>query len=120
MSHEFSDRVFAAVDAMKAEAFAEFFAESGRMVFGNAEPMVGRAAIAAGVGGFFSSIQGLRHELVNEWSVDASTIVESLVTYRRLDDKTVTVPGVSIWRRGDDGLIEDYRIYVDLAPLYAP
>ncbi len=25
---------------------------------------------------------------------------------------------VSIWTTGDDGLITDYRIFVDLAPLY--
>lgn len=120
MSHKFSDRVFAIVDAMKIEAFAELFADSGRFVFANAEPLIGRPAIVAGLSGFFSSIQGIRHELVNEWSVDADTTVESLVTYRRPDDKTVTVPAVSIWRPGDDGLITDYRIYVDLAPLYVP
>lgn len=119
MSHELSERLFATVDAMKTHAFVEFLAEDARFVFGNGEPMVGRPAIVAGLDGFFSTIHGLQHELVNEWSVDADTIVESRVTYQRLDGGTVTVPAVSIWHVGDDGLIIDYRVYVDLAPLYA-
>lgn len=122
MSHvpsALSDRVFAAVDAMKADALVELFAEDGRFVFGNNDPLHGHTAIAAGLEGFFASIQGLRHELVHEWNVQADTIVESRVTYTRLDGSTVTVPGVSIWHLGDDGLITDYRVFVDLAPLYA-
>jgi uncharacterized protein (TIGR02246 family) len=118
-SQGLSDRVFAAVDAMKPDAFVEFFAEDGRFVFGNSEPLHGRQAIVAGLDGFFATIQGLRHELVHEWIVRADTIVESRVTYTRLDGGTVTVPAVSIWQLGDDGLIADYRIFVDLAPLYA-
>ncbi|GAB3413919.1 nuclear transport factor 2 family protein [Flindersiella endophytica] len=114
-----SDRVFAAVDAMKADAFVEFFAEDGRFVFGNNEPLLGHPAIAAGLEGFFATIQGLQHEPVHEWIVRSDTIVESRVTYTRLDGGTVTVPAVSIWQLGDDGLITDYRIFVDLAPLYA-
>jgi hypothetical protein len=35
-----------------------------------------------------------------------------------MDDRRVTVPAVTIYRRGVD-LIDDYRIYVDLAPVYA-
>ena len=36
-----------------------------------------------------------------------------------MDDRQVTVPAVTIYRRGGDDLIDDYRIYVDLAPVYA-
>ena len=35
-----------------------------------------------------------------------------------MDDRQVTVPAVTIYRRGND-LIDDYRVYVDLAPVYA-
>jgi hypothetical protein len=120
MAHELSDRLFAVIDTMKADTIVEFLAEDARLVFGNGEPMVGRPAIVAGLEGFFSTIQDLRHQAVHQWTVQADTIVESVVTYQRLDDKTVTIPAVSIWHLGDEGLITDYRIYVDLAPLYAP
>jgi hypothetical protein len=32
------------------------------------------------------------------------------VTYTRRDDKQVTIPAVSIWRVGADGLIVDFRV----------
>ena len=46
-------------------------------------------------------------------------LVEVEVTYRRLDDKSVSVPAASIWHARDDGLIEDYRVFFDLTPVYA-
>ena len=46
-------------------------------------------------------------------------IIQKLeVTYTRRDGKTVTVPAVNLLRVSD-GLIADYEIYVDLAPVYA-
>jgi hypothetical protein len=41
------------------------------------------------------------------------------VTYDRLDGKTVTVPAVTMWHVTGDGLIDDYSVYLDLAPVYA-
>jgi hypothetical protein len=120
MPSEQTKQVFRTVDTMRPDAFAGLFSENGTMVFGNAQPMIGRAAIAAGVQQFFSTIGSLRHEIVNDWQVGADTIAEAAVTYRRLDDRTVTVTAVSIWHTDADDLIDNYRVYVDLAPLYAP
>ena len=46
------------------------------------------------------------------------TVVEAKVTYRRKDNREVTVPVVTIYRAPGE-LIDDYRIYIDLAPLFA-
>jgi hypothetical protein len=89
------------------------------MVFGNGEPMVGRAAVVAGSEAFLATVRELRHHLRNEWTVAATTIAETDVTYARLNGKDVTIPVVSIWHRGDDDLIIDYRVFLDLAPVYA-
>jgi len=118
MAHEFTEGMFTVIDRKDTAGFAEFFTEDAEFVFGNAAPLCGRAAISAGLGPFFDSIAGLGHEITREWVVDGTHIVEALVTYRRLDGTTVTVPAVSIFRRGRQ-LIDDYRIYVDLAPLVA-
>jgi ketosteroid isomerase-like protein len=120
MSHETTQRVFQTVDSMQPDSIADLLAEDARMVFGNADPLVGREAITAGVQGFFSTIAGLRHRIIKDWRVGADTIAETEVTYRRLDDKEVSVPVVSIWHTRDDGLISDYRVFFDLAPVYAP
>jgi SnoaL-like domain len=120
MAEDQTRKLFAAVDTKDEGAFGSFLAENARLTFGNAEPLVGRESIVAGIGGFFSTIGGLSHRIVNQWYAGADTVAETEVTYQRLDGTSVAVPAVSIWRTRADGLIDDYRIFVDLAPLYAP
>ncbi|MEU8378000.1 nuclear transport factor 2 family protein [Streptosporangium sp. NPDC048865] len=120
MTDDAARRVFRVVDSFDPEAFARLLAEDATLVFGNAEPMAGREAVVTGLRAFFSTIGGLRHRIVRSWQAGADVIAETEVTYRRLDGRDVTVAAVSIWRTRDDGLIADYRIFVDLAPLYAP
>jgi ketosteroid isomerase-like protein len=119
MPTELTGRVFAAVDARDAAEFSRFFTDEGRLVFGNAEPIVGTAAIVEGVDQFFATIKGLHHQVVNEWVTGADTVVELQVTYERLDGRSVSIPAVSIWHVDQDGLIDDYRIFFDLTPVYA-
>ncbi|MEU9836589.1 nuclear transport factor 2 family protein [Streptosporangium sp. NPDC048047] len=111
--------VFQVVDSFDPDEFALLLTEDATLVFGNAEPLAGREAIVAGLRAFYSTIGGLRHRIVRSWQVDADVIAETEVTYRRLDGKDTSVVAVSIWRTRDDGLITDYRIFVDLAPVYA-
>jgi ketosteroid isomerase-like protein len=110
--------VFADVDRMDAKAFASYLAEDCVLRFANADKVVGRSAIEEAIAGFFTTIKGLSHHIVEQWEVDDTTIVQFETTYTRMDDRPVTVPAVTIYRRGSD-LIDDYRIYVDLAPVYA-
>ena len=112
--------VFRLVDAQDAEGNAALFAADGRFVMGNNGPAQGREAIVAGSKAFFTMVKGIRHQLLHEWTVGAETIAETDVTYLRQDGKEVTVPAVSIWRVGEDGLIVDYRVFVDQAPVFAP
>lgn len=116
---DFAREVFRRVDGFDPADFAELFAQDGKLVFANGDPMVGPAAIDAGVRTFFTTIKGLRHEIVSEWHQQGDTILELAVTYDRLDGKQVTIPVVTIYHRRDDGLIDDYRVFFDLAPVYA-
>jgi hypothetical protein len=120
MPNERVERIFQIIDSMQPGAITDLLAEDATFVFGNAEPLVGREAIDAQLEHFFSTIKGLQHRITNDWQVGTDTIVEIDVTYRRLDDKMVSVPAVSIWHTGDEGLITSYRVFVDLAPVYAP
>ena len=70
--------VLARVDGMDVTESVKLFAESATVTFGNAEPMVGDA-IETGIAAFYSSIAGLRHRLLNEWSVGRDTIAETAV-----------------------------------------
>jgi ketosteroid isomerase-like protein len=110
--------LFADVDRMDAKAFASYLAEDCVLRFANADEVVGREAIEAAIAGFFTTIEGLSHRIIEQWEIDDTTIVQNEATYTRTDDREVTVPAVTIYRRSAD-LIDDYRIYVDLAPVYA-
>jgi ketosteroid isomerase-like protein len=109
--------VFADVDRMDAKAFASYLAEDCVLRFGNADEVAGREAIEVAIAGFFTTIKGLSHRVLEEWNVDDTTIVQCESTYTRMDDRQVTLPAVTICRRGGE-LIDDYRIYVDLSPVY--
>ncbi len=110
--------VFADVDRMDAKAFASHLAEDCLLRFGNADEVAGRGAIEEAIAGFFTTINGISHQIVDQWDVDNTTIIQLEATYTRKDDRKVTLPAVAVWRRGSE-LIDDYRIYVDLGPVYA-
>ena len=110
--------IFADIDSKNAEGFASRLSENARMRIGSADPIFGPAAVVAGLTQFFGMIKALQHETVEKWEAGDTLIVESEVTYTRLDDSQITVPAVSILRRGAEA-IDDYRIFIDLGPVLA-
>ncbi|WP_433734083.1 nuclear transport factor 2 family protein [Nocardia sp. CA-129566] len=108
-----------AVDSLDAKGFAEHFAPDGKITFGNIPTLEGRNAVEAGCAGFFGTIDGMHHDIVNEWVVGKDTIVELVVTYTRKDGRKVPIPVVSIWTIADSGLIDEYRVFFDLTPVFA-
>jgi ketosteroid isomerase-like protein len=119
MASDFTTKVFGLVDDQDAAAVAALFAADGSITFGNNPPLVGAEQIEAGIRGFYGTIGGLSHDVVQEWNMDGDSVIELRVTYTRRDGATVTIPCVSIWNRAADGLIATYRVYFDLTPVYA-
>jgi ketosteroid isomerase-like protein len=111
--------LFALVDSMDVVTIAALFAEDGRVVFGNSQPIAGIDDIITGLTAFFDTIAGLHHEIVNEWNVGDDTIVEFRVTYDRKDGQQVTIPCVTIFHVDAAGKIDAYRVYFDVTPIYA-
>jgi ketosteroid isomerase-like protein len=111
--------MFRDIDRMDADAWAAYLAPDAVMRFGNADPVHGRQACRDALQGFYDTIAGLRHEVSGQWEDDASTVVEATVTYTRGDGREVAVPVVTIYRTNSDDLIADYRVYIDLAPVFA-
>lgn len=120
MSAELTHRIFKAIDAQDLSIVPEIFAEDASQTFGNADPLVGHDAIVAGSKAFLATVKDLSHRVTREWYAGDDGIVETEVTYHRLDGKSVTLPAVSIYHVRPDGLIDDYRVYFDVAPIYAP
>jgi ketosteroid isomerase-like protein len=111
--------LFAVVDSMDVAALTSLFAEYARVVFGNGQPMVGSDEIRAGLTAFFATIAGLHHEIIQEWHIGDDSVIELKVTYDRKDGQQVTIPCASIFHMAGAGKIDDYRVYFDVAPIYA-
>jgi len=111
------ERLFRVIDARDADGFVAALTADAEFRFGNAPAVRGRDAIRAAVAGFFGSIGGCRHRLLNTWSAPGSAVCEGEVTYTRLDGLAVTVPFADVFElRGDR--IAAYRIYMDNGPLF--
>jgi ketosteroid isomerase-like protein len=110
--------IFAAIDACDADKFIAYLSPDVRFRFGNADPAVGRAAVKEGVEGFWTTIDGLTHHIIDVYHAGDTVIARIDVEYRRLDGKSVTVPNCDILVFDGD-LVRDWQIYIDLAPVFA-
>ncbi len=111
-------KVFADIDAFDPDKFVAHLTPDVTFRFGNADPVTGRAAVKETVAGFFSTIDGLTHHIMNVWEIDDTVVAQIDVEYRRKDGKTVTVPNADILVYDGD-LVRDWQIYIDMAPLFA-
>ena len=111
-------QIFADIDAFDPDKFVAHLTPDAKFRFANADPVTGRAAVREAVAGFFSTIDGLTHHILNVWDSGDTTIVQIDVEYRRKDGKTVTMPNADILVFDGD-LVRDWQIYIDVAPVYA-
>ena len=111
-------KLFASIDAMDTEGFLGFIAPDAEFRFGSTPPVKGHDGIRAAVEGFFSSFAALSHNLQRVVADDNGVVCEGEVTYTRHDGSNITLPFCNVFDV-DDGLISLYRIYIDVAPLYA-
>ena len=111
--------LFAAIDAKDVDGFAEFLTPDASFRFGSAPAAAGADAIREAVGGFFTSIKALEHTVTRAFADGSTLFCEGSVTYTRHDDSAVTLPFADVFEMSADGLITDYKIYMDIAPLYA-
>ncbi|MCO6466212.1 MAG: nuclear transport factor 2 family protein [Bradyrhizobiaceae bacterium] len=110
--------LFAAIDAKDADTFVTYFTNNGTFRFGNADPVVSTENIHAAVSGFFDSIKGLKHEVVDTKANDGVVCSHGYVTYTRHNDTTLRVPFCNVFNMDGDK-IKDYLIFIDTSALYA-
>ncbi len=110
--------IFADIDAFDPDKFVAHLTPDAKFRFGNADPVTGRPAVKEGVAGFFSTIDGLTHHILNVYESGDTVIVQIDVEYRRRDGKSVTVPNADILVFDGD-LVRDWQIYIDVAPVFA-
>jgi ketosteroid isomerase-like protein len=111
--------MFAALDRGDVPGYLTFLAENASLRFGNNAPVVGKLAIKESLDAFYKCFNWVSHDHVATWTARDGAAVEANVSYEKPDGSTVHVPAVTICRFGADQKITDYRIFVDLAPLFA-
>jgi ketosteroid isomerase-like protein len=110
--------VFAAFDASDVAALATFVTDDVRLRLGNSPESRGRSAFIEAVNAFHRSVAGVHHEILSVYSDGNVAIVEFDVHYTRHDGRSVTLPCCNVFRIRD-GLIAEYRSYMDATPVYA-
>jgi ketosteroid isomerase-like protein len=110
---------FRTVDNMDMDGYLARHTDDVRFRFANAPTTTGKEAIRAGLTQLWGSIAGLRHDIVQTWDTDEAGVSEANVVYTRKDGSQVGIPATTIMRRRGN-LVSDVRIYMDLAPLFAP
>lgn len=119
-AHEWLGRFTKAIDTRDLDQLLAFFTEDAEFTYGNNSAMVGHDGIRAGIGAFFAGIQAISHQVVGGCAPTPSVIVaEFRTTYTRLDGVPVTLPGAGVLELdGDRARL--YRVYADVAPVFAP
>lgn len=117
MSHDVA-QAFADIDAFDPDLFVTHLTPDVVFRFGNADPIKGREAVREAVAGFFSTIGGLTHHILDVYEVGDTAIAKIDVEYVLKDGRHVTVPNADILTYDGD-LVSDWQIYIDLAPLWA-
>lgn len=111
--------LFASVDARDVAASSAYVTDDIELRFGNNDPVIGRAAFEAMSKDFHASLKSIRHEILSLWVVDESVVITQMcVHYERLDGGQLSLPSANIFRLRD-GRVADYRIFMDINPVFA-
>ena len=108
------------VDEQDADAFAAFLADDATFQFGNQPPVQGKQAIIDGLKQFWTTYNGEEHILHTILGTDRCFALEATNVFNRWDGKQVALPAVAITERNEHGLVTSFRVFIDIAPLYAP
>lgn len=111
-------QVFQSVDEMDAVKFGEFLTQNAKFQLGNMPVVEGQMNIIDFVGSFFSSIAGISHDIEDNIFDGKRVVCHGTVTYTRHNGTHVSYPFTN-WFYLTDGLVADYKIYIDSSTLYA-
>ena len=109
-----------AVDAADQNTIATLTATDVHFRFGNADPTDTQSELLAAAQSFRDAIAELHHTILDLWEVGDGMVVALMdVHYRRLDGRELNLPCCNVFGV-HDGVVNDYRIYMDVNPVLAP
>jgi limonene-1,2-epoxide hydrolase len=109
-----------AVDAADHHAIVTLTAPEVHFRFGNSAPTDTQSELLAAAQSFRDGVADLHHTILDLWEVGDGMVVALMdVYYRRLDGRELTLPCCNVFGVRD-GVVNDYRIYMDVNPVLAP
>ena len=109
-----------AVDDADHNALTALTAKDVHFRFGNADPTDTQSEFLAAARSFRDTIAGLHHTILDLWEVGDGMVIALMdVHYRRLDGRELNLPCCNVFGV-HDGVVNDYRIYMDVNPVLAP
>ncbi len=118
---KFLIEMYRAIDAMDAAGFGACFEADGEFAYANLAPVVGPAGVEAFTNQFYTAIDGISHALKRAWEGDdgRTLLGEGVATYTRKDGSRVSIAFFSVSEFGATNRLKSYRVYIDVAPLFA-
>jgi ketosteroid isomerase-like protein len=110
--------VFESFDAGDISKLSGYVTDDVRLRLGNTPLMGGRAEFVDAVSGFLASVAAVHHEILHVFEDHDIAVVEFDVHYTRHDGGVVVLPCCNVFRMRE-GLIAEYRSYMDATPVYA-
>lgn len=108
---------FDAVDAMDIKRFLDVHTDDGILLFGGRPPVRGKQEMSTQVQEFWQAIAGLRHDVIRVRAVDSTVFVESVVTYTRLDGRSIAVACCDVVEF-EGHRIRETRAYLDQSEVF--
>jgi SnoaL-like domain len=109
---------FRDVDAFQIEKLDPWFADDISLRFANNPAINDKATALAALGGFFTTIKGLKHTPEAIVGSGDEVTQMAIVTYTRTDGSECPLQVASYLRRNAEGKLNRLWIYIDLAPLF--
>lgn len=110
--------IYAEVDRLDPEAYANCFTPDGKLTFGNADTIIGREAITEAFRPTLALLESMRHEVVDAWRQDDRIVAQLTVNYVLKNGRRLALPAVTISRLEGD-LIAENQTYIDMGPIFA-
>ena len=119
MPMEWVSAFFRDVDSFQLDKLAAWFADDINLRFANNPIINDKQTAVDALGGFYSTIAGLRHKSEALIGSGDEVVQQSIVTYTRKDGRLVSMPVSSYLRRNRAGKLSRLWICIDINPLYA-
>jgi hypothetical protein len=106
-------------EVMNVDEFLTYLTDDAEYRFGNYPAAVGKAAVEATIkASHLDHIKGITFGIQNIWEIDDAVVCELEITYTRLDDSTLVLPCLDVFRMTGDK-VRAMLVYMDASPLFA-